>query len=386
MPQQSLSAASLLAAAEEETGLTDFGDDGFRGPLEHVAAITRDLNFNVQGLAIFRATLVRLLVNRLRLNAELKAHPGIMAENVDDPIFVLGLPRTGTTKLQRMISADPACQVSATWRVFNPAPFPGEVSGNPKERIAWAARAGAAAGTDDRYNRIHEFSALDGEEDGFVGVGAFNYVMQFISAPSQPYLDWVRMVPRTQPLSYLKYVLKHLQWQDGGKRGRHWLLKNPGHTGSIKELLELFPRATFIMAERDLYTTLGSYCQMMYEIYQQSFDHVDKIELGAQALDYWGDELDRYTAARTCLGKDLRLVAAPYRRMLNDAVGIAREAYTLHGLTLSPAGEAAMRAWEANNRQHKHGKFVYRSEDFGITEARIRNRFGALASEWRDYK
>jgi hypothetical protein len=383
---KTMTADSVMAAATRETGLTDFGDMGFRRSLDEAVKIAKDMDFTPEGLTGFRAGLVRHLVNRLRYQADLERYPEILSEDVSNPIIVLGFPRSGTTKLQRMLSANPCVIPTWTWRMFNPAPFPGEMRGDPAPRIEWARTSlERAAVANPNKQRIHEFGANEAEEDGFILLGSFDYIQQYIVTPSRNYLEWVRNIPRGQSLGYLKSMLQYLQWQDGGKRGRHWLLKNTGHIGSLSEVLNVFPNATFIMSMRNLCQTMGSYCQMMLETYERTFKQVDPLELGRDALDYWGYELRRYQAARAELGDDIRMVSVPYTQLLNDIEGVTEEAYALHGTPLTEVGRMTMRAWARDHPQYKHGKFEYSLERFGLSAEYIRRAFGPIADNWEPY-
>lgn len=376
----------LLDTALQEAWAFKFHDLSFVPALERVLKIPDDLTFTLEGLHIFHANLLRFLVNRLRYEADVRKHPEILDEDVSDPIIILGLPRSGTTKLQRLISANPAVQATHTWRMFNPAPFPGEMRGDASQRIEWTKRmVGIVSATNESYNRIHEFDVMQGEETSFVPLASFDYVMQYIPTPSRPYLDWVRTMPRTSPLGYLRKMLQYMQWFDGGKRDRPWVIKNPGHLGEIAELLEVFPNATFVVSQRDIATNVGSIMQMMWEIYSSSFPARDRYLHGAESVEYWSYEMHRYVEQRGQLGRKLRIVDVPYKRLLEDSIGIAREVHALHGYPLSAAGEAAMRAWEQANPVHKFGKFHYDIAEFGWQASDVERAFGEVAEQWRGY-
>ena len=126
-----------MNAAAESAALNDFGDLNFVEPLrQRLAAAGRYISFSETGLATYTVGIVNDLVNRLRLMRDLKRHPEILDEDVSDPIVIFGLPRTGTTKLQRMISADPANQSLLFWKILNFAPFPEAASGEADPRVA----------------------------------------------------------------------------------------------------------------------------------------------------------------------------------------------------------------------------------------------------------
>lgn len=384
--KHALTLKPLLEAAlrESGTGAKEFRDTAFLPNLEKALEIPTRLALSVRGLMGVQANFQRFLVNRLRWERDVAMHPEILAEDVSDPIVVLGLPRSGTTKLQRFLSADPNVQVTHAYRLFNPAPFPGEKWGDPTPRIAWAkAMMTSVTNTGETYQKMHEFDAMEADETSFIPLANFDYVMQFITTPDRVYLDWARSKSRVPPLTYLKHMLQYMQWQDGGKRGRPWLIKNPGHTGEVAEMLEVFPNATFVISQRDLSTTMASSMRMMGEILKNSFDEYDRKQMGDETVEYWSYELHRYLRQKQELGSRLRLVETPYNRCVNDALSVAREVYELHGFPWTKEGEAAMRRWDIDNPRHKLGSYGYALEDYGWTTERVEHAFGPVAAEWR---
>ena len=317
--KQGLRIEALLDAAfaEASTGAREFRDAAFLPNLQKVLEIPKRLNLSARGLQGMHANSLRWLVNRLRWEADVEKHPEILEEDVSDPIVVLGLPRSGTTKLQRFLSADPNLQATPAWMMWNPAPFPGEQRGDPSPRIAWAARMmSIVSNTGESYQKMHEFAAKEADESSFVPLANFDYVMQYITAPDYAFLDWARSVNRVSPLTFLKRMLQYLQWQTGGKRGP-WLLKNPGHTGEVAEMLEVFPNATFVISQRDLTATMGSSMRMMGEILANSFDTPDRFRYANETVEYWAYELNRYGMQRAALGDEpphCRGVLSPMRQ------------------------------------------------------------------------
>jgi len=389
LPGVPLSRDALLSEAFAATGRTRFVDEGFLPNLDRVLEIPARLPLSPAGLAGMRANALRWLVNRLRWEADVEAHPEMLDEDVSDPVVVLGLPRSGTTKLQRFLSAAPCFQATPAWAMFNPAPFPGEARGEHHLRADWTrAMMSTVTNTGETYQVMHEFDAEEADESSFVPLANFDYPMQYITAPNRPFLDWARSHSRVPALTWLKRMLQYLQWQAGGRqaggrRDRPWLLKNPGHTGEIAEMLEVFPRATFVISQRDLATTMASSMRMMGEIMAGSFDAYDRRRMGDETVEYWSHELDRHQRQKAALGDRLRLVETPYSRCVNDAMGVAEEVFALAGLPLTAADEAAMRGWEARNPRHKLGSYGYALEDYGWSAKRVEAAFGPIAAAWR---
>jgi hypothetical protein len=384
--QNRLHMDTVLADAFREAGRSRFLDEGFMPNLEKVLQIPTRLSLSATGLMGMHANAVRWLVNRLRWEADVENHPQILDEDVSDPVVVIGLPRSGTTKLQRVLSAAPAVQSTPAWAMFNPAPFPGEARGEHHRRVEWTrAMMLTVTSTGESYRVMHEFDANEADESSFVPLANFDYPMQYITAPDGIFLHWARSRSRVPALTYLKHMLQYLQWQNGGRRNRPWLLKNPGHTGEVSEMLEVFPNATFVISQRDLATTMASSMRMMGEILVNSIDDYDRQQMGNETVEYWAYELHRYQHQLGVVGPRLRIVQATYTRCVNDAMGVAREVYDLAGLPWTVEAETAMRTWEQRNPRHKLGSYGYKLEDYGWSKERVEAAFGGIAEQWRGH-
>jgi hypothetical protein len=371
------------AFAEAGTGAKAFCDERFFVGLRKVLEIPHNIDISLSGVQIMHLNSLRFLVNRLRWEADVAKHPEILDEDVDDPIVVLGLPRSGTTKMQRFLSADPNLQATPAWAMWNPAPFPGEQRGEAHLRRKWANRMmNAVTNTGDTYQKMHEFAADEAEESSFIPIANFDSIGQFITAPDYAYLEWFRSRSRVHSQAYLKEMLKYLQWQTGGRKGP-WLLKNPCNTGEFLEVLEVFPKATFVISRRDIYKTMGSSMRMGTEILQNTFDPLDPKFVGQYTVDIWAYETKRYLQQLKDKGPQVRLLEADYNTCVEDGISVARDLYDLAGLPWTREGEAAMRLWDVDNPRHKLGSYGYDLEDYDWSEARIDEAFGPVAQEWR---
>jgi hypothetical protein len=229
---------------------------------------------------------------------------------------------------------------------------------------------------------MHEFAADVAEESSFIPIMNFDSIGQFITAPDYSYLEWFRSRSRVHSQGYLKQMLKYLQWQQGGRKGP-WLLKNPCNTGEFLEVLEVFPKATFVMSRRDIYKTMGSSMRMGTEILQNTFDPLDPKFVGQYTVDNWAYETNRYLRQIKDKGSEVRLLECDYKTSIADGISVARDLYDLAGLPWTRAGEAAMRQWDIDNPRHKLGSYGYDLEDYGWSEEKIADAFGPVAEEWR---
>ncbi len=370
----------VVKSARQNAGLDDFGPDPFEEPLRMLLkCAASEVRFKPAGLMNFEMSVQRWLVNRLRYVDATKRDPEILDEDVSDPIIILGMPRTGTTKLQRMMSANPTAISLPLWKVQNPAPFPDEVPGSPEGRIAFArAIQEAQLENNPEFLASHERAAEEAEEDSDLLLFALDYLMMYIITPSPTLLTWLRGRSSLNAYSFQAKLLQFLQWQEGGKKGRRWILKNPGHIGNLDSIAAVYPNATMVHLHRNLLDVVPSYCRLIESIHQELFEDVDPLWIGQDTLNYWGPEFKRQAAQRQSLADGVKLMDASYDSVVSDPLSIVEEAYELAGTPLPDDSKNAMIAWNEQNTQHKHGKPDYSMERYGLTEAAIEEAFGTL--------
>jgi hypothetical protein len=368
----------LEAASEQAGGLDDFGDDHFREPLarflESAATETPFVPGGIEGL---RQEVVRLLVNRLLTQDGFNRYPEIRDEQVADPIVITGLPRTGTTKLQRMMGADPAKQAVQLWRVLFPAPLPGTEGAQPDPRIALAEQFTAQiAALEPDFMAAHAMVATEPEEEALLAQSTFDRLGVLNWMYDVPgYHRWLQPRDQTDAYRYLADQLRYLQWQDGGRRGRPWVLKAPGHTANIETLLDVFPRATIVHCHRDPVVVLPSFCRLVELIWRTRGHRENPHRVGEFLLDLLPGELARNLEQRARLGSGAPIVDLRFDDIVNDPFRVIGEIHERHGSVLTDASRAAMTGWSDANPAGKHGAHAYSLERYGLTGDGVREAF-----------
>jgi hypothetical protein len=372
----------LMREAQAAAALSDYGDMYFVKPLtEHLDRAAREVDFTEAGLEQQKSDFRRYLINRLRMHEDIRRHPEILEEDVCDPIIIIGLPRSGTTKLQRMMSVDPNVQRLLAWRLMNPARFPGTKSGKPDPRLT--------AGGDDLLEGKRHAQLGSGHEmgphlvDSDITLFEQSFDLGVLGMPPRiplfQYDHWAPREPDTegdrQAYKYLQIVLKYLQWQDGGKRNRPWILKSIIHHAHLDTALEYFPKATFIHCQRDPLASLPSFAKLQFAAFMTRSRSLDKDFVSKGILGYCAIGMQRYIEARDRLRLSERIVDAKYEHIRGAVMPIIDEAYERTGLTLSPEAERAMLQWERDNEQHKHGEHTYTLEEFGFSKPMVEEAF-----------
>lgn len=381
-----LSPDKLLDAAFEETGLSDLDPATLGAFRMLVECAVRDIAFSPIGAMTFKADMHRRLVNALRMTDDLHRHPEILEEDVSDPIVILGLARTGTTKLQRMISADPHVHKFHFWRLFNPAPVAAADPARPDPRIEIArdATAGLHAMYPD-FLTSHPTVAEDVDEDMFLMEFCFEAYILYLRMGLPSYYKWVVNRDKGRSYRFLHTAIQYLQWQDGGKRNQPWIMKSPVHTGALDALIKEFPGATLVHCHRDLGEVMPSFCKLIEGTWRLYADSVDTRQEGHALLNACALEMDKYLKIRGGLGESVAIYDVAYSQLVADPMPIIREIYRRAGRPLGDDSVQAMLAWNEKNPKDMFGKHVYGNDRYGLTAEAIGSAFRGYIEEFGPY-
>ena len=378
-----LESEALLAEARRRTGLSDFGDDAFREPLEQLLRSLRDeAQLSEVGRVMQFERNVGLLVNRLRSEDHCARHPEIAAERVEAPLVILGLPRTGTTMLHRMMASDPRWLALLWYESRNPAPFPDSEGGtDPRIADAEAEVAAMLEGSPDLI-AAHPMDAHAPDEEIMLVEHAFLSwnPEAFCRVPS--YAAWLERADMRPGYRYLLRLLRFLQWQKhrAGQTASRWVLKAPFHLGSLDALLEVFPDAVFVMTHRDPVQTIPSICSLVRTLYVLGSDEVDRAEIGAHWSGRWARGLERAIAVRA--GCEERFLDVHYADLVGDPMGQVARIYAHAGVELTDAARAQMRQWAVENERDRRPVHAYTLEEFGFEESILREQFAAYVERF----
>lgn len=351
---------ALMAAAVEQAGVDDFGDEAFREHLDVVCkAFAKDVVLSPSGRAAVFVQLTELLRNRLMINDVLRRHPEIDELEVRAPIVICGLPRTGTTHLHNLLSADPALRSLPYWESVQPV----VPDGAPDERIANTQAALDVVNTAlPLFKRMHEMTADEKHEE--INLLAMDFSSMFFEtmAPMPTWRDYYMATDQTPAYEYLKRVLKVLQFLRGGDR---WVLKSPQHLEQFGPLSTVFPDATFVVTHRDPVSVTKSLTTMMTYLARLNLETVDPKVIGG----YWADRLE--TMLRACV-RDRELLPAErsidvlFDEFMADDVAMVERIYTLADQPFTAEVRAAMEAFMQTHPRGRHGGVVYDLAPFGL--------------------
>jgi len=368
-----LSADALEDMARERTGLRDFGDGTHREGLERlVDSMNEEAGLSESGEVMLLHRLVNLLTSRLQIEDAYRAHPSIDEEKVEGPVFVIGLPRTGTTALSQLVAADPQFRSLRTWESSAPCPPPETATEHTDPRIA-EAEAGLAMMNEmfPLMETMHHAEATTATEcQDLLGM-SFRTVHFDGFARVPAYLAWVTESDMRSTYLYHRRVLHLLQWHCPP---RLWHLKTPVHMFSLDALMEAYPEAKFLWSHRDPAKVLGSVCSLIHYCRSWASDRDDSMELGAEQLERWWLGVSRAMDFRARVG-DERFADVAFADLQTDPIGTLDAAYKRVGLTFPEASRRAVTAWASGHEPGAHGTHTYDLADFGLEAGQVRERF-----------
>lgn len=365
----------IAAAAQRTTGLSDFGGDAHE---EGLRLLVDDLNDPQAGLTprgnyFQRSEVKGALVGRLLTEAQFAAHPEIDAVEITRPVFVMGLPRTGTTALHRLLHADPGTQGLEMWLTQYPQPRP------PRETWAddpiFAAMQAAFSAhhvANLEFLGIHYLDAAEVEECWRIlrQSGKSNSFETLADVPR--YAEWLAGQDWTDAYERHRRNLQLIGLHDTDKR---WVLKNPSHMSALDSLMAVYPDALIVYTHRDPVTCIASACSLSAEATAGHSTTFVGRRLGETQLDLWSRSFHAFHDARQRYDDD-RFVDVAFDDLRRDPVGTVRSVHEQLGLGWSAEVEEAVTALDREARSGAAApSHSYDLADYGLTEREVRDAF-----------
>ncbi|MCD9624913.1 sulfotransferase family protein [Rhabdothermincola salaria] len=378
-----LDAAALMDQACEATGLDDFGPMDFVERLELLVwCLEHEGQRSPMGKVSAASQLGQLLQNRLLLQHLLTRHPEIHDVEIAAPMIIAGLPRTGTTHLHNLISADPALRSLPYWESLQPVPFPAEaeLAGTPDDpRLA--RTEGALSMLDvimPHFRRMHDMTTWHVHEEIQILAMDFSTMLFETMAPMPTWRDYYLAHDQRPHYEYMKTVLKACQFLRGGDR---WILKSPQHLEQFGPLIDTFGDATVLVTHRDPVSVMISMGTMLAYSARTSQEPVDPKAIAG----YWADRLETMLNAAL---RDRDLLPAEqsmdvrFDEFMADDLGMVRRIYDLADQPMPPESEAALADYVATHQRDRYGKVIYEPEVLGIDVAARRTAMRAYSERF----
>jgi hypothetical protein len=368
-----LNSNAMIDRAIKKAGHSDFGGESWREGLERlVDALNDTAELTQDGANMMSYRISLLLANRLAIEKTYKEHPQINDQLVQGPVFVIGLPRTGTTALSQLVAADPQMRSLRGWESGNPVPPPDSVTEHSDPRIAEAQ-----AGLDYMYTTYpqwasmhHETAETPTECQDLLGMEfkAEHFDgMAYIPA----YSEWVVNCDMTSAYAYHHRVLKLLQSRCPPYL---WHLKTPVHMLYLDALVAEYPHAKFLWSHRNPAEVLGSVCSLIAYCRTWVSDRDDTATIGEEQLAIWAEAIRRAVAFRDRVG-DARFADISIVDIQSNPLAAIKRAYAQLDIPLDERSQAAIQNWAGSHKPGVHGRHVSHLEDFGLNPNQVQAAF-----------
>jgi hypothetical protein len=370
-----LDAGAIIAEAEAQTGVKD-PETQFQPNLEAlVASLNNDGTLSARGEPGVHRHLVDRAVERLEAVRWVHDFPEIAGEIIADPVFLCGLPRSGTTYFQYLFDHDPRFRLIRTWESITPSPPPGYDAASVVKRKAeeQEKRRAAMDGGIEGFDALHLMD-VDGPDEchaflehSYGGAGFQN----LYDVPT--YFDYLMdRLDFVATYQVHKRQLQLLQWRMGQPR---WAVKYPNHVIAMKEIMAVHPTARFVMTHRDPVQTLASICKMTLTLRRVRYDSVDPHRVGAQMRHFIQRHIDRIMEFARSPGED-RVTHVDYYRVADNPAAVIEEVHESLGIETPPEVRNAVADWREQNPKGARGVNAYSIEQFGLNADEIAEQYG----------
>ncbi len=350
----------LKARAEKIVGSTAWNDPQFLDDMRtSVRYAAENPDNTVPTKVSFRADVMRRLVNFLKLQEAKKRHPDLVDLPIRSPLLIVGLPRTGTTLLQRLLSQDPASHGPALWELFNPVQIDSQSDAEQRRKDAISFEKTLRQFSPDLWN-IHPMMTDEPDE--------CHFLMPFSLADvnlggGMPYFDWLMKRSAISDYHLHKQYFQALHY---GKTNRRWVWKSPLHLPKLEDMLTVYPDACVISCHRGMSHVMASWLSFMAMVKKVAGMRVDLHEVGRDWLKIWQTALETGSKVRDQRPAS-RFFDVHYEELVLDPIAMVRRIYAHFGIELTVTAEAKMKSWLERDKQQERRGHRYTLEQYGLT-------------------
>ena len=376
----------ILARARKLSAF-DFRDDMFRDGLERlIRSLEDEAGLNTFGKFAMRNVLQRSANSRFLVEKAISENPAILDESIDEPVFIIGMPRSGTTILQALLHLDAAHRSPLCWECLLPYPAPTPDTWRDNPRLDTIRKEfGQLFRLVPDLRRKHYMAADSPQE--CVAITALNFCSyQFLAQAYLPsYDDWLsNEADQVRNLRWHKRFLQFLQ--SGGIRPVRWLLKSPVHLLRLKALFDVYPDARIIMPHREPSRFIASVASLITSMRSLYSDHHDPVRTGQALLGTWGGNLERFLRDRESLDMENRFVDFHFDEFVGNQMRVVERIYDRFGWELDPQSRTRMEGFLHRERKDKHGVHAYSLEQYGMSAADFDQRYARYHEFLRELK
>ena len=375
-PIYNLDARSIVKKAKKDANYAgEVSNELIVGLEQLVHSINKESRINAFGSIALKGLLKRTLTSRLKVEQSLHDNPDILQSKITAPVFIIGMPRTGTTILHSLLHEDVNHRSPLAWECLlpSPVPEPSTFSDNPQLNTI-KKEFGQLFKLVPDFQKKHHMTAESPQE--CIGITAldFNSFQTCAQVYIPSYLKW--FAEESDQLQTMRFHRRFLQYlESGGVRSERWLLKTPVHMMRLSALFEVYPDARIIMTHRDPAKVVPSAASLISSVRSLYSDYEDPARSGAEQLDFWKMSFDRFMADRAQLNKENQILDLHFNDFVQDQMACVDKIYSYFDWSLDDASRSKMKDFLASNPKGKHGSHEYCLEDFNLTQSQVSEEF-----------
>lgn len=373
-----INADSIIAKAKKKANFNGNLPQAEEGLRELVSSINIEGKPNTFGSIAVKGLLERTLYGRYKIEQELDKNPQIEQEEIKQPVFIIGMPRTGTTILHALMGEDPTHRSPLAWECLLPYPAATPETFRNNDQLKTVTKEfGQLFKLVPDFLKKH-YMAADAPQE-CLGITAFNFASFQTSAqlyiPS--YMDW--FFNHSDMLDTMKFHKRFLQYlQSGGVKSERWLLKTPVHLMRLPEIFEVYPDAKIIMTHRPPEFVVASIASLISSVRSLYANNEDPKLTGREQADLWSLYFKKFLEDRKLLDKEDQIIDILFEDFVKDQVGTVQKIYKRFNWPLSDVAVDKFSHFLKKNPKDKNGKHIYSLETFGLNQE-------AINIQYRDY-
>ena len=377
IPSTRLIATDLIETAKRRCGLNDFGEGDFFEALSRLLDSCQDeARLNLIGKIALKTDVLETLCARLKIERDRQQYPNISRQEIREPLFIVGLPRSGTSVLHRLLGADPDHRCPLMWEVRSPSP---PTRAGEKRRIQSAMQNCKFFNwLLPTFRYVHVVGAEVPQECVSLMTPTFQSD-QFDAMYYVPsYRHWFFRQNLRPAYEYHRRFLQHLQFR---RAGRRWILKAPTHMFAMLALLSVYPDALFVQTHRTPIDAMASVSSLVTILRSAFSDAVDPFIVGREAIDYWSETMKKFLRERDRLENN-RICDIHYDEIRREPIHAVRRIYEYFGWSLSHEAERRMRALVASQAKRQSANHRYDLSQFGSSAEEVLSVFATYCQRF----